>query len=264
MSVRTLGKNRWLSVLFPFVIVLGLWELIVDVHLINAALLPSPSMIVRTVYDLLVPELLLLPHLYKSIYRLAIGYALGVLLGIGLGLLMGGNRICYRIFRPIISLIIPVPTIAWVPLLLIFLGTGDAAIIIAIFLGCFFPIVYNTTSGIRGVEKQLVWTSQIMGAGRATVFLKVLLPASLTSIITGLRLAVGYSWRALIGAEMLAATASGVGYMIYAARAFYDIRVMFVGLVIIACGGLIMDRLVMDPMERKTVERWGMVVRREG
>lgn len=262
-----MGKKRGilklLSSLFPFLVVIGLWELIVDLNVVSSSLLPSPSMIIQTLYRLLIPEPLLLIHLYKSIYRLLIGYTLGALLGIGLGILMGSNRFFHRAFSPITSLLISIPTIAWIPVLLITLGTGDATIIIAIFLGCFFPVAYNTVSGIRGVDKQLIWASRIMGANRMTTFLKVLLPGSLASIITGLRLAVGYSWRALVGAEMLAATAWGAGYMIYAARAFYDVKVMFAGLAIIAIGGLVMDRLIMDPIERRTVERWGIVVRRQ-
>ncbi len=262
-----MGKNKdkvlkLLSFLLPLLFVAGLWELIVDLNIVSSSILPAPRMIIQTFYSLLTPKPLLLIHLYKSIYRLLIGYALGALLGIGLGMLMGSNRFFYRAFSPIASLLIPIPTIAWVPLLLITLGTGDATIIIAIFLGCFFPVVYNTISGIRSVEKQLIWASEIMGANRITTFLKVLLPGSLASIITGLRLAVGYSWRALVGAEMLAATAWGIGYMVYAARAFYDVKVMFAGLVIIAIGGLLMDRLIMDPAERRTVERWGIVVKR--
>ncbi len=251
-----------LSFLLPLVVVIGLWELIVDLNIVSSSLLPSPYMIVKTFYSLLTPRPIILTHLYRSLYRLVIGYVLGASLGIGLGILMGSNRFFYRAFSPITSLLISIPTIAWVPLLLITLGTGDMVIITAIFLGCFFPVVYNTINGIRGVEKQLIWSSQIMGANRISTFSKVILPGSLPSIITGLRLATGYSWRALVGAEMLAATAWGVGFMVYAARAFYDVKVMFAGLVIIALGGLLMDRLIMNPMERKTVERWGMVVKR--
>ena len=251
-----------LSFLFPLALIAGLWELIVDLNIVSSSILPSPRMIIQTLWSLLTPEPVLLIHLFKSIYRLLIGYALGVLLGISLGMLMGSNQFLYRAFSPINSLLISIPTIAWVPVLLITLGIGDTTIIIAIFLGCFFPVVYNTINGIRGVERQLIWASKIMGANKMTIFLKVLLPGSLASIITGLRLATGYSWRALVGAEMLAATAWGVGYMIYAARAFYDIKTMFAGLIIIAMGGLLMDRLIMDPAERRTVERWGMVVKR--
>ena len=249
--------------ILPFLIVVGLWELVVDVGIANPSLVPSPSLIALKFYRLITPKPILLNGLYLSFYRLILGYALGVLIGISLGVLMGISKFLHRVFSSILSLLISVPTLAWVPLLLVTLGPGEETVIIAIFLGSFFPIVYNTLNGIRSVDKHHVWASQIMGADKATVFFEVLLPGSLVSIITGLRLAIGYSWRALVGAEMLAAGISaGVGQMIYAARAFNDVEAMFAGLVIIAIGGLLLDRLLMDPIERKTVEKWGMVKER--
>lgn len=249
--------------ILPFLIVIGLWELVVDVGIANPSLVPSPSLIALKFYRLITPKPILLNGLYLSFYRLILGYALGVLIGISLGILMGISKFLHRVFSSILSLFISVPTLAWVPLLLVTLGPGEETVIIAIFLGSFFPIVYNTLNGIRSVDKHHVWASQIMGADKATVFFEVLLPGSLVSIITGLRLAIGYSWRALVGAEMLAAGISaGVGQMIYAARAFNDVEAMFAGLVIIAIGGLLLDRLLMDPIERKTVEKWGMVKER--
>jgi NitT/TauT family transport system permease protein len=249
--------------ILPFLIVIGLWELAVDLGMVSSRFVPSPSSVTLKFYRLIAPEPILPNILYMSFYRLILGYALGVLIGISLGILMGVSRLLYRVFSPILSLLISVPTLAWVPLLLVTLGPGEETVVIAIFLGSFFPIVYNTLNGIRSVGKHHVWASQIMGSDKATVFFEVLLPGSLVSIITGLRLAIGYSWRALVGAEMLAAGISaGVGQMIYAARAFNDVEAMFAGLVIIAIGGLLLDRLLMDPIERKTVEKWGMVKER--
>lgn len=249
--------------ILPFLIVICLWELAADTGLVNPRLFSSPSLIAQKFYRLITPEPILLNSLYMSFYRLILGYALGVLIGISFGILMGVSKFLHRVFSPILGLLISVPTLAWVPLLLVTLGPGEETVVIAIFLGSFFPIVYNTLNGIRSVSKHHVRASQIMGADKATVFFEVLLPGSLVSTITGLRLAIGYSWRALVGAEMLAAGISaGVGQMIYAARAFNDVEAMFAGLVIIAIGGLLLDRLLMDPIERKTVEKWGMVKER--
>lgn len=247
----------------PFLIVIGLWELAVDIGIVSSRLVPSPSLIALRFYRLITPKPILLDILYMSFYRLILGYALGVFIGISLGILIGVSEFSHRVFSPIFSLLISVPTLAWVPLLLVTLGPGEETVVIAIFLGSVFPIVYNTFNGIRSVGKHFVWASHTMGADKATVFFEVLLPGSLVSIITGLRLAIGYSWRALVGAEMLAAGISaGVGQMIYAARAFNDVEAMFAGLVIIAIGGLLLDRLLMGPLERRTVEKWGMVKER--
>lgn len=249
--------------LFPFLCVVGVWELLYFFGAINPRLTPPPHVLALRSYRLISPKPILLINLYQSLYRLILGYILGVLFGVSLGIMMGLSRFLHGVFSPILSLLISVPTLAWVPLLLVTLGPGDETVVMAIFLGGFFPIVYNTVNGIRSVRKDHVWASEIMGADSATVFFEVLLPGSLVSIITGLRLSIGYSWRALVGAEMIAAGVSyGVGQMIYAARAFNDAEAMFVGLAIIAIGGFLLDRLVMDPLERKTVEKWGMVEKR--
>ena len=262
MAYHQLAKS--IRFLVPLLILLFVWELIVDVFgLVNPRLLPSPLQIALTLFDLTYPDPLLLVYLGRSLYRLAVGYGLGAVLGISLGILMGLNKHLQKLVSPILSLLISVPTIAWVPLLLVIIGIGDETIIIAIFLGCFFSIVYNTMNGIRSINKELIWASQIMGADKKTIFTKVLLPGASVSIITGLRLAVGYSWRALVGAEMLASVSGGIGYMVYAARAFNNINIMFAGLFIIALGGLLIDNLLLGTLERRTIEKWGMVKRRE-
>ena len=260
MAGKLAGLFRFL---LPFIFIATLWELIVDLGILSPSLVSSPIQICHKLYQLITPKPILLNSVYRSLLRLFLGYGLGALIGISVGILMGISKLVYRAFSPILSLLISVPTVAWVPLLLVTLGTGNETIVIAIFLGAFFPIVYNTMNGIRSIERKLVWASRMMGADRTTLFFDVYLPGSLISIIAGLRLAIGYSWRALVGAEMLAAGISwGVGHMIYVARAFSDVETMFTGLAIIAIGGFLMDRLVMNPIERRTIEKWGMVKER--
>jgi len=175
-----------------------------------------------------------------------------------LGLLMGLNRYVNFLLKPIFSLLLPLPTLAWVPILLIVFGMGDVTIVIAIFLGGFFSITYNTASGVRGIERDLIRAAKTMGANRWTMFTRILLPGSMVSVIAGLRLAVGYSWRALVGAEMLAAAGEGVGSFIFMARQFSAVDDMFAGLVIIMLAGFVMERFLIEPLEKRTVRRWGM------
>lgn len=251
------------SFMLPLLSIVLIWQLIVELKIISPRLLPPPSQIAQTFLELSSQQTggvpILLIHLYKSFIRIALGLSAAVLFGVTLGMLMGVNRVIYRMLQPIISFLIPIPTLAWVPILLIWTGIGDKTIIITVFLGAFFVIVYNTANGVRNVDRHLIWAAQIMGANKWTLFTKVLLPGSLVSVITGLRLAVGYSWRALVGAEMLAATAWGLGYMVFAARALMAVNVMFVGLILIMVTGFIMENCIMVPLQRRTIERWGMV-----
>jgi len=245
--------------IIPIVILVFIWELVVDIGLISSSLLPAPSTLLIRATQLSYPEPILIHHILESLYRFAVGYILAVIAGIGIGVLMGMSRIWYKMLNPFVSLFISLPTIAWVPLLLVIVGLGDATIIIAIFLGAFFPMVYNTTTGIQGVPQQLIWASRSMGAGRGATFLHVVIPGSMVSILTGMKLGVGNAWRALVGAEMLAATMWGLGFMIYAARAFYDIRAMFIGLVLIGLLSYLVDMALIQTIENKTIRKWGMV-----
>lgn len=253
--------------LFPFLTVIVVSELLINLGVISPKIIPSPSVLAVTLFELAThepPPPTLLDHVLWSLYRLTLGYGLGVFIGVSIGILLGMNRFLQKAFSPILGLVISIPTVAWVPLLLLTPLTGDETIVIAVFLGSFFPIVYNTMNGIRGIRKELIWASEIMGADKTTVFFDIVLPGSLVSIITGLRLAVGYSWRALVGAEMIAQAwiSQGAGFMIFGAMFGRHPEVIFAGLLIIALGGFLLDRLIMDPLERRTIEKWGMVKER--
>ncbi len=237
------------------------WEVIFRIGLIKVP--PSPLEVARTLWSLATTYKtgwpLLAGHLGRSLLRIGLGFSLAMLVGIPVGLLMGLSRYVNALLGPIFSLLLPLPTLAWVPILLIVFGIGDITIVIAIFLGGFFSIAYNTAGGVRTIGRDLIRAARTMGAGRWTLFSKVLLPGSMTSMLAGLRLAVGYSWRALVGAEMLAAANWGVGHLVFSARQFAAVDVMFAGLVIIMMAGFVMEKLLIEPLERRTVQRWGMI-----
>jgi len=275
------SKVKNLDFLIPFVIIAIIWEVAVVFGLLDPRLFPPPTKIFFTGLELIFSIYpALKDHIIRSLFHIIVGYTLGVSFGILIGALMGTSEMFYNALNPILALLIPVPTLAWVPLLMIINGIGDdrmviplllglpfiiyynRTIIIAIFLGCFFPIVYNAINGIKNTDIHLIWAAQTMGASKYEIYLKVLLPSSLLSIITGLRLAVGYSWRALVGAEMIASVALGVGHMIYMARFGFHLDIVFLGLIIIAFGGLLMDRVLIRTLEKMIVEKWGVIEQR--
>jgi NitT/TauT family transport system permease protein len=244
--------------LLPFIVVIIFWELIVDTGLITQ--IPPPYRLFIRFMKITFERNILASHLQQSIYRLLLGYFLAATLGITLGTLMGIKKQIAEMFSPLLSLLIAIPTIAWVPILLITLGLGNETVITAIFLGGFFAIAYSTMHGIRTVNKNLINAAKTMGSTKISLFLHVYLPGSLVSLLPGLRLAIGYSWRALVGAEMLAALVKwGIGKMIYNARFFNDVELMFVGLIIIGIAGLILDHVLMGTLEKWTIEKWGMI-----
>jgi len=243
----------------PLLVVGLIWEGLSRAGVLNAALLPAPSVIFQSLIVLTFEKKTLIHHLGSSLYRLALGYVLSVGVGIAIGSILGVSRSLRAAFSPVLSLLISVPTIAWVPVLLITLGLGDETVITAIFLGGVFEVIYSTVSGIRSINPQQINAARIMGVSGPALFFKVLLPGSLVTVVPVLRLSIGYCWRALVGAEMLSAMIQwGLGKMIYEARLWNDVKVMIIGLMVIGVLGMLFDRLLIQRIERATIVRWGM------
>jgi NitT/TauT family transport system permease protein len=253
-------RSRFLFLL-PILSLIILWQMVFQAGVIRV--MPSPLQVLRTLLSLISrtdgPWPLLVVHVGSSLLRIGAGFGLAMVLGVSVGLLMGMNRYIGFFLRPIFSLLLPLPTLAWVPILLIIFGIGDLTVIIAIFLGGFFSIAYNTASGVRAIDRDLVRAARTMGASPWELFSKVLFPGSMVAVLAGLRLAIGYSWRALVGAEMLAAAGRGVGALIFSARQFSDVATMFAGLVLIMAAGFLMEKLIAEPLEARTVRRWGVI-----
>jgi len=237
--------------------VIVLWQLIA--LLMNMKTLPSPVSVAGRTVELIYPKPLLLLHVAESTKRLIIGYLIALVLGLSVGIISGLEGNLKKIINPLMGFMISIPTIAWVPLLLILVGLGDKTIILAIFLGGFFPIAYNMQRGMEIVNLDLIRAAKIMGLKDIKCILHVYIPASMPSVITGARLGIGYSWRALVGAEMLAATEHGIGFMIYASRAFQDVPAMFLGLIVIGVLSYVTDKILITSVENKTIKKWGMV-----
>lgn len=264
-SARRVGKF-WA----PLLIVLVLWETVARLGFFEPVLFPSVSGVVSTVavlsgwgfaerpaYDV---ELFnLLSHSWRSMLRFVAGFGFAVLAGTGLGLLMGRSRRLHRLMYPLISIVMPVPALAWVPIFMVWFGTGETATLCVVFVGGFFAVLYNTRAGVVSVSQLHIWATETMGARPHVVFLKVLIPGALPYIMTGLKIGMGQAWRAMVGAEMLAATQWGLGFMIFEAREFLLTEVSFAGIGMIALIMLAIEHGVFAELEKRTIVRWGMV-----
>ncbi len=251
--------SRLLSFILPFVIVGIVWELLVFSGIVSLNSLPAPSQLLRKLWQLAFVSGALWQHLAKSMLRLLIGYSLAAVIGVSVGMLLALNKTLKALFEPTFNFLMSVPTIAWIPIFLITLGLGDRTVITAIFISSFFSIMYSTMRGIEMVDKSTLRAARMMGLSGLRLFIHVLLPASLVSIINGFRLAIGYAWRALVGGELLAALIEwGMGKMVYQARYFNDAAVMLVGLLTIGVCGFLLDQIFLISVEKRTVEKWGM------
>jgi ABC-type nitrate/sulfonate/bicarbonate transport system permease component len=251
------------SFVLPLLLFLGIWELVSYSGIVKAVLIPPPSRILPRMIELLGTPTkqggsVLLSHIYASLYRLLFGYTAGALTGVFLGLAMGSNRFVDGYFHPIISVLMPVPGITWAPILVLVLGFGDPTLVTVTFIASFFPVVYNTSAGVRSIKEDHLRAARMMGAGRMALFLKVLLPSSAPQILTGLKLGLARGWRTLIAVEMIASTLVGIGYMTIEAREYLRTDDIFLGIIIIAIIFAVIERSAFNLAEKRTIERWGM------
>lgn len=239
-----------------------LWELAVRLGWVDAFLFPAPSAIAATIGDQTWPDGELLIHMGRSLYRLLAGMALAIVVGTAVGIAIGMTRWGRAIFKPIISALMPVPTLAWTPILLLAIGIDDRTTIIVVFIAASFEVIYNIVSGVEMMSRKVFWVARSMGASPTQIFWKVILPGVTPYLITGAKLGTGYAWRALIAAEMLAASSYGLGFMIYDASEYMTMEVIYGGIALIAVLGYFIENVLLGKIEAATVEKWGIQVER--
>ena len=248
--------SRFESIVLPLLlgaICIALWSL--SVHWTGTKVFPSPLQVVRGVGELW-RRGLLLPYLRDSLVRVAVGYAAAVALGVPLGLCVGWSRNLATAINPLVELLRPISPIAWIPVAIVFFGIGNLAPIFLVFLGAFFPIVVTTHNGVRAVPPMYLRAARNFGLSPAQMLRRVLLPAALPQILSGLRIALGIAWLVVVAAEMIAVD-SGLGYLIIDARNAgkrYDLVVA--GMVLVGAIGLVFD-LSFRLLERVRSVRWG-------
>jgi len=196
-----------------------------------------------------------LANLLFSAERVGKGFASAIVVGVPVGIAIGWNRLASGTLDPTIQLLRPIPITAWLPFSIAIFGIQDVGAIFLISLGAFYPIVVNTAQGARDVERNLIRAALMMGASRWTVLRRVVLPASLPSIFTGLRIGLGIAWTAVIVAEMVAVK-SGLGYVLWDAYYVGRMDVVIADMVSIGLLGFLSDFIIVQ------IERWVLTWRR--
>jgi len=236
----------------------GIWESFARSGLFSPALTPSVVDILRSLAGMIASGALAV-HVLATLGRILIGLAGSCLVGVPLGMLMGRFRPVERFFLPLVSVLSPIPSLAWVPLFILWFGLGNAAAIGLVVYAAIFPLVLNTWTGVRSVNRLWLRAAEAMGADPRTLFLKIVLPGALPFIIAGFRQAFARGWIAVVGGEMIAATTRGLGFVIFDAKEYLNADVMMGSLLVIGLLGLGFERLVFQTIERRSVGRWGMV-----
>jgi NitT/TauT family transport system permease protein len=241
----------------------GAYEALARSGIFPAALLPTLPSIARALIDGMLDGSL--PgHALSTLYRVLVGMGFAVAIGLPLGILMGRFRPVESFFLPLASALMPIPSLAWVPLFILWLGLGNATAIGIVFYASLFPMLLNAWSGVRAVNPIWLRAGSAMGAGERALFWKIIIPGAFPFLITGLRQAFLRAWIAVVGAEMLAASDWGLGWVIFDAKEFLKADVMLASLAVIGLIGFAFERLVFGTLERATVQRWGMVQEAKG
>lgn len=208
------AATRWRRIglgLLPPVLLLVLAEVAVAAGWISANLLPAPSDVAQTLWEM-GPQGLL-RHVLASTGRVAAGFALGAGAGLVLGAAVGLSRTSEAVVNPTVQALRAIPSLAWVPLLLLWLGIDEASKVVLIAIGAFFPVYMGVSSGFRDVDRKLIEVAQMAGLSGLALVRRVLLPAALPPIFTGLRNGLSLAWMFMAAAELIAAT-QGLGYLL--------------------------------------------------
>jgi NitT/TauT family transport system permease protein len=256
MKAAWAGRSFWTGAA-GLLFLLAVWETFARSGLFTQALTPPLAGIVKAVWRLLLDGTL--PKAAGcTLGRVLIGLTIACAIGIPVGMLMGRFRLAEKFFLPLVSVLMPIPSLAWVPLLILWFGIGETTSILVVAYAATFPVIYNVWTGVRAVSPLWIRAGFAMGASERQLFRKVVLPGMSPALFTGIRLAYGRAWIAVIGGEMLANPAAGLGRLIFDSREFLDSEVMMASLVAIGLVGLLFERVVFQLVENRTVARWGM------
>jgi sulfonate transport system permease protein len=238
----TIGRHglRALSWLAPVALVV-IWELLTRAGWLSPQVLPAPSKVIRTAIRLATTDSLL-NDLGVSLLRAAAGFAIGGSVGFTLGILVGFSRIAEAAIDRSVQMIRAIPFIASLPLVIVWLGVGEAEKIFLVALGVTFPIYINTTLGIRQVDPKLIELGRVQGLSSLQLIRRIVLPGALPSILTGIRYALATAWLALVVAETIGAQ-SGIGFLAMDAREFLRTDVIVLTIVIYALIGVAADAI---------------------
>ena len=248
------ARNLWIATAASVAIMLAAWLALTQTGMVSDLFMPGPGELWAALTDLVeegYKSRTLLEHIADSMMRVLVGFGLGAIVGTFLGLLMGYVPVIDAICAPFIEFLRPLPQLAYLVLLIIWFGIGEASKITLLFLTALPVSAVAARDGVRNVSEAQIRAAQSLGANRWQIFRHVVFPSALAEIFTGARLAVGIVYGTLIAAEIIAGS-SGIGWMIVDAGRFLRSDYVFVGIFIIGLMGIALDRILVS-VERRAV-----------
>jgi nitrate/nitrite transport system permease protein len=231
------------------ILFLGLWQVLCPV---GSKGLPGPIQVIQETWDPFIVNPFfdnggnskgLALQIWASLQRVFIGFTLSAVVGVAVGIMVGSNKVMYRALDPLFQVLRTVPPLAWLPISLTALKDNSLAGIFVIFITAVWPILINTTVGVQQIPQDYINVKRVLKLSNSNYFFKILLPAALPYIFTGLRIGIGLSWLAIVAAEMLA-SGVGIGTFIWQSYSNTYVDRIIVGLVYVGIMGFLLDRLV--------------------
>jgi ABC-type nitrate/sulfonate/bicarbonate transport system permease component len=259
-SRQRLTLRRYMPLLLGiagFAVVLVAWQISAMAFGLSERLYPTPAGVFRSFSDLIAKGILPV-HVGDSLKRYAAGVAIGTLVAVFLGVLCGLNRFVARMMLPLVNFLYAIVEVSWIPLFVLWFGYGPKVILLALVYVVVFPVLFNCLTGVLSVPQVYINAVRSLGATQAQVIRQVILPAILPHFMTGFRVGAGFAFRGLVFGEVIAAQ-TGLGFLIFEGAQMQDTARTVVGMICMGVLWLFFDRAYLRPLERATLERWGML-----
>jgi len=240
--------------ILPVVIFLAIWELVARLGWVPGQFSFPPFSTVVTEFYYLTANGVLGASFLSSLVRVLIGFSAGSVAGIAVGVVMGWRENVNKALNPVISLFYPIPALGWLPLLMLWIGINEALPIAIVFICSFFPVLYNTITGIKNVDKNFIKVARTLGASDTKILRTVVMPLALPNIFTGLRLEAGMAWRVIIAAEMVAIP-TGIGALMMRAESLIRMDIIIVCLIVLSVMCLVFEKFFAY-METRLTSKW--------
>ncbi len=252
---KTETKNNFIKKYIFLFIILGVWITGSSLSWWSSYIIPSPMRVLSTAVKL-IKNGELLKHLTISFSRIFSGFFITFIIAVPSAVLFGMFPKVHNYFKGILEFMRHTPPLALIPMIILWFGIGELSKIIIIILASFFPVFLNTLKGIQSCDKKIIEVGQVFNFTKYEIFKKIILPSAVPDILTGIKLGIGYSWRSIIGAEMIAAS-SGIGYLILDGQQMSRSDVIVVGILSIGIFGSVTDYICSKAIE-KYIKRRGV------
>ncbi len=237
------------GLVLPLFIII-IWIIVAKFHVVNNYIVPSPKIVLATAFEMLKSGELL-KNLMVSFLRVVIGFTITFLVAFPLAIFLGSKPKVIPYVEPFLEFMRHIPPLAMIPILILWLGIGESSKLVIIFLATFFPVFSNTLNGVTNYDKKLLQVGEMFHFSKRDKFFRIIFPQAIPSIMTGIQLGLGYSWRSLMGAELIAAS-SGIGYMIIDAEQLSRPDIVIVGILSIGILGYFIDYSIIKISKKLT------------